>query len=195
MGAGGAAAFAPVLAAALDGGDVACLLLRLEDASDDEMRAAAAALRPVAQGRGVAFLIDGRPGIAAETGADGVHVEGADAYEAARRAVGVDAIVGVGCGGSRHAAMTAAERGADYVAFGSFAAAAGPDPELLAWWSELMTVPCVAAGDAAPAEAAALARAGADFIASGDAVWDHPDGPAAAVRALLAAIAAAREAS
>jgi len=182
-----------VLAAALESGDVACLLLRLDDASDDEMRAAAAALRPVAQGRGVAFLIDGRPGIAAETGADGVHVEGADAYDAARRAVGADAIVGVGCGGSRDAAMTAAERGADYVAFGSFAAAAaaGSDLELLGWWSELMTVPCVAAGDAAPADAAALARAGADFVASGDAVWDHPDGPAAAVRALNAAIAAA----
>ncbi|MEX0744115.1 MAG: thiamine phosphate synthase, partial [Phycisphaeraceae bacterium] len=135
------------MAAALEGGDVACLLLRLEDASDDEVRAAAAVLRPVAQGRGVAFLIDGRPGIAAETGADGVHVEGASAYEAARRAVGADAIVGVGCGGSRDAAMTAAERGADYVAFGSFAAAAaGPDLELLGWWSELMIVPCVAAG-------------------------------------------------
>ena len=185
-------AFAQVLAAALDGGDVACLLLRPEDAADDEVRAAAAALRPVAQGRGVAFLIHGRPEIAAATGADGVHVEGAEAYEAARRAVGTDAIVGVGCGGSRDAAMTAAERGADYVAFGSFAAAAAePELDLLAWWSELMTVPCVAAGDAAPAEAAALARVGVDFVAVGDAVWDHPDGPAAGVRALNAAIALA----
>ena len=180
------------MVAALDGGDVACLLLRLEDASDDEMRAAAAALRPVAQGRGVAFLTDGRPELAAKIGADGVHVDGAGAYDAARRAVGADAIVGVGCGGSRDAAMTAAERGADYVAFGSFAAAdAGPDLELLGWWSELMIVPCVAAGDAAPADAAALARAGVDFVAVGDAVWDHPDGPAAGVRALNAAIAVA----
>jgi len=181
-----------VLAAALDGGDVACLLLRLDDASDDAVRAAAAVLRPVAQGRGVAFLIDGRPGIAAESGADGVHVEGADAYEAARRAVGADAIVGVGCGESRDAAMTAAERGADYVAFGSFAVAteADSDLELLGWWSELMIVPCVAAGDAAT-----LARAGIDFVAVGDAVWAHPDGPAAGVRALNAAIAAAMDGS
>ena len=36
-----------------------------------------------------------------------------------------------------------------------------------------------------------LVRAGADFLAVIAAVWGHPDGPAAGVRALNAAVAAA----
>ena len=37
-------------------------------------------------------------------------------------------------------------------------------------------------------------RAGAEFVAIGDAVWDHPDGPAAAIRAALAALPTPAEA-
>jgi thiamine-phosphate pyrophosphorylase len=85
--------------------------------------------------------------------------------------------------------MTAADAGADYVAFGSFFATTTKeprfhaDPELLRWWSDVMTVPCVAIGGIAVGNAATLVEAGADFLAVVSGVWDYPEGPAAAVRA------------
>ncbi len=184
------AAFRDTLAAALDAGDVACLQLRLKDASDDEIRRAADVLRPVAQARDVAFLMNDRPDLAAETGCDGVHVGQEDvSYAEARRIVGKQAIVGVTCHNSRHLAMVAAEQGADYVAFGAFFATGTKqpktraEPEILTWWSELMEVPCVAIGGITVDNAPVLVRAGADFLAVVAGVWAHEDGPAAAVRA------------
>ncbi len=115
--------FAEDLAAALDAGDVAAVQLRLKEADDDALRRACDVLRPVAQRRGVAFLLNDRPDLAAETGCDGVHVGQEDApYEEARRIMGSDRIVGVTAHDSRHLAMEAAEAGADYVAFGAFSA-------------------------------------------------------------------------
>ena len=49
--------FADRLAEALDAGDVACVQLRLKDVDDDAVRRASDTLRPVAQSRGVAFLL------------------------------------------------------------------------------------------------------------------------------------------
>jgi thiamine-phosphate pyrophosphorylase len=182
--------FAGQLARALDAGDVACLQLRLKDAPDDVVRRAIARLMPVAHARDVAFLVNDRPDLAAEMGADGVHIGQDDApYAEARRLLGPDRIVGVTCHNSRHLAMEAGEAGADYVAFGAFYATttkepkARADPEILAWWSELFELPCVAIGGITVENAVPLVRAGADFLAVSAGVWDHPDGPDAAVRA------------
>lgn len=192
-----AAAFSSVLAAALDAGEVACVQLRLKDADDDAIRRACDVLRPVVQGRDVAFILNDRPDLAAALGCDGVHIGQTDTpYPEARRLVGDDAIVGVSCHDSRHLAMLAAEAGADYVAFGAFfptttkAAAAHASIELLAWWSEVMTVPCVAIGGITAEHCAPLIDAGADFLAVSAGVWDHPDGPAAAVRRFTALLRA-----
>jgi len=192
------AVFAPKLTEALDAGDVACVQLRLKDCSDDAVRRACDALRPIAQERGVAFILNDHPELARETGCDGVHVGQQDtSYAQARRIVGNDAIVGVTCHDSRHLAMEAGEAGADYVAFGAFFptttkdAAFKAEPELLRWWSELMEVPCVAIGGITQENCGPLVSAGADFLAVVGAVWNHPDGPGAAVRAFNAAIAAA----
>jgi thiamine-phosphate pyrophosphorylase len=189
------AAFAPQLAAALDAGDVACVQLRLKDVPDDTVRRAVDALRPIAQSREVAFILNDRPDLAAEMGCDGVHVGQTDTpYAKARRAVGPNAIVGVTCHGSRHLAMNAAEEGADYVAFGSFFPTTTKDVdyhadvEVLEWWSEIMEVPSVAIGGITAENCAPLVRAGADFLAVVSAVWNHPEGPAAGVKALNQAI-------
>jgi thiamine-phosphate pyrophosphorylase len=186
-------AFAEELKRALDAGDVASLQLRLKDFSDDEVRRAAEALMPIVQERGTAFLINDRPDLAAELGADGVHIGQEDAgYAEARRAVGSDKIVGVTCHNSRHLAIEAAELGADYVAFGAFyptqtkQSKTDADPELLRWWSELMVVPCVAIGGITVENAPPLVDAGADFLAVSAGVWSHPSGPFAAVKAFTA---------
>ncbi len=190
--------FADDLAAALDAGDVAAVQLRLKPISDDALRRAIDVLRPVAQSRGVAFLLNDRPDLVRESGCDGAHV-GADDMDvaAARRLLGPDLTLGASCYASRDRAMAAGEAGADYVAFGAFfptitkEAPARAAPEILAWWAELMELPAVAIGGINAENCAPLVAAGADFLAVISAVWGHPAGPAAGVRALNAAIESA----
>jgi thiamine-phosphate pyrophosphorylase len=182
--------FARDLVEALAGGDVACLQLRLKDVGDDTVRRATAALRPLAQERGVAFIMNDRPDLAAELGCDGVHVGEEDMpYAEARRLLGPDRIVGVTCGDSRERAVAAAEAGADYVAFGAFfpsatkAAKHRARPELIEWWSETTVVPCCAIGGITQENCGPLVAAGADFLAVIGAIWSYPAGPRAAVAA------------
>jgi thiamine-phosphate pyrophosphorylase len=191
--------FADLLAAALDAGDVAAVQLRLKDVDDDAWRRAIDALLPVTQSRGVAFLLNDRADLVRETGSDGAHV-GQEDFPAreARKLMGPDATLGVTCKGSRDLAMAAGEDGADYVAFGAFFPSGTKDvsrfidPEILQWWSDLMELPCCAIGGITAANCAPLVQAGADFLAVVGAIWSHPDGPTAAVRALNAAVAEAR---
>lgn len=190
--------FAGLLAAALDAGDVAAVQLRLKDVGDDVWKRAIDALRPVAQARGVAFLLNDRADLVKATGCDGVHV-GQDDMPAreARKLIGPDLTLGVTCKGSRDLAMQAGEDGADYVAFGAFFPSSTKDvtnlldPEILQWWSEMMELPSCAIGGITPENCGPLVRAGADFLAVVGCVWNHPDGPGAGVRALNAAVRAA----
>ncbi len=194
--------FAETLKAALGAGDVACVQLRLKDEDGqatvdaNTIRRATEALMPVAQAHGAAFLINDRADLAAELGADGVHIGQTDTpYKEARALLGPERIVGVTCHASRHLAMTAGEAGADYVAFGAFhktdtkQAESTAEPEILTWWSELFEVPGVAIGGITTRNAKPLISAGADFLAVSAGVWAHEQGPAAAVMAFNQAMA------
>jgi thiamine-phosphate pyrophosphorylase len=181
--------FPDLLAAALDAGDVASVQLRLKNIDDDTIRRAADALRPIVQSRDCAFIMNDRPDLALQTGCDGVHLGQEDtAYEVARQILGLGRIIGVTCHDTRHLAMEAAEAGADYVAFGAFfpstvkAAKGHPNPDILKWWSDIFTVPSVAIGGITPDNCDRLIEAGADFLAVISSVWNHPAGPAAAVK-------------
>jgi thiamine-phosphate pyrophosphorylase len=192
------APFSRALEDALAGGDVAAVQLRLKDTSDVDILRIGAALKPIVQRAGAAFILNDRPDLAAKLDADGVHVGQDDAsYAQARAAVGKDKIVGVTCHDSRHLAMEAAEAGADYVAFGALYPTATKDPktraepELIEIWSEIAETPCVAIGGITIDNAAPLIRAGADFLAVSAGVWNHADGPRAAVAAFNALFDAA----
>ncbi|MFO1082642.1 MAG: thiamine phosphate synthase [Reyranellaceae bacterium] len=183
------AVFADELRAALDGGDVAAFQLRLKEVDAAAVVRAADTLRPLCQQRGVAFILNDRPDLAVKLDCDGVHVGQDDTpYAEARRIVGPDRQVGVTCKASRHLAMEAAEAGADYVAFGAFfpsstkAVTTPAEVEILEWWSSLMEVSCVAIGGITVANCRPLVVAGADFLAVAGGVWNHAEGPAAAVR-------------
>jgi thiamine-phosphate pyrophosphorylase len=161
-------AFAATLAAVLDAAPVACIRLPQIPESIELIK--------LAQARNVAALLDGNPELAERFGADGVHLADGAHYAAARRLLGDLAIVGVDCGRSRHAAMLAADAGADYVAFEA-------DFDLVAWWAEIMVVPVVAELGDDIAKAAEFAAAGADFVLVGPGVLDNPaEAPAAAAR-------------
>jgi thiamine-phosphate pyrophosphorylase len=174
---------------ALGGGDVASLQLRLKDVPDDEVLRAGERLIRIAGPSDVAFIVNDRPDLAKKLGADGVHVGQEDApYAEARALLGSDKVVGVTCHSSRHLAMEAAEAGADYVAFGAFYATTTKEPktraepEILTWWQDIMEAPCVAIGGITVANAQPLVEAGADFLAVAAGVWEHAEGPEAAVR-------------
>ncbi len=182
--------FADTLAKTLDAGPVSALQLRLKDHAIEDIRQLAPALIKAAQSRGVAVIMNDDPALAAELGCDGVHVGQADASQQdARAAVGPKGVVGVTCHDSRHLAMVAGERGADYVAFGSVYETATKTPkssaplELFTWWRELFEIPSVAIGGITPDNAAAVIEAGADYLAVSGGIWNWPDGPESACAA------------
>src|SRR5215467_2776714 len=183
------------LAAALAAAEVACVLIAPAPGAGLDARAA----RPLveaAQRRNAAALIVEDAQLARTLRADGVHLSvaktGASGYGEVRSLVGRGGIVGVDAGISRHDAMTVAEDGADYVAFGAPAhlkdrtKARVRRDELIAWWAEIFEAPCVALDVETPEEAEALARAGADFVG----VQLPCAAPTAATRELVGAIAA-----
>ncbi|MBX3481507.1 MAG: thiamine phosphate synthase [Caulobacter sp.] len=190
------AAFGHALATALDAGDVAALQVRLKDQPEQVIAALVDLVTPICHGRDVAVILNDDPALAARLGCDGVHIGQTDTPLAqARKIMGKDAMIGVTCHDSRHLAMEAAEGGADYVAFGAFFPTTTkdtlhrPEPDILTIWQDSMEVPCVAIGGITADNAEGLAAAGADFLAVCGGVWNHPQGPAAAVAALNAAIA------
>ncbi len=190
--------FETILAAALDAGDVAAVQLRLKDVPDTVLRRTIDRLRPVVQSRDVAFVLNDRPDLAVKHGCDGAHVGQDDMPAKAARKILGELTLGVTCHGSRHLAMQAGEDGADYVAFGAFfptttkTPPAMADLEVLRWWGQVMELPCVAIGGITATNCAPLVQAGADFLAVVSAVWNHPDGAASGVRAMVKAIDEAR---
>jgi thiamine-phosphate pyrophosphorylase len=187
------AAFAPALEAALGAADIAAVLLKLADADERTLIDRAKALAPVAQRRDAALILDGHAELAARAGADGAHLTGIAALDAALPTLKPDRIAG--CGGlhSRHDAMLAGEANADYVMFGEpdragRRAAFAAIEERVSWWAELFEIPCVGYA-ASLEEAAALGRVKADFVALGDWIWQETN-PAAAVAAAAERLAA-----
>jgi thiamine-phosphate pyrophosphorylase len=188
---GDAGAIAHDLAAALNAADIAAVLLRLEDGEERALVERIEALRILIQSNGAALLLDGHPALVGRTQADGAHLTGIEAFKAAVPALKPNAIAGCGALATRDEAMRAGESGADYVMFGE------PNPDgsrprfeavldRVAWWTEVMVIPCVAYA-AALDEIPALALAGAEFVAIDETIWRSD------IRAALDALAGVPE--
>jgi thiamine-phosphate pyrophosphorylase len=185
--------FAEILAAA----PVASALLRFARGSEQEAGAIAPPFLSAAMAANCALLFESDARMAARLGADGVHVSGAgEDLVAAIKSLKPEGIVGAGSLRTRDDAMTAGEKGVDYVRFGerrgvTSAMALEPLIERVGWWAEIFETPCVAYAETIAA-AARLARAGADFVALDEAIWGAAS-PATAAReahALLASVGA-----
>lgn len=183
-----AAAFAPKLEAALAAGDVASLLIAPDAATENDLQTIAETLVPIAQKHDVAALVLGNSRVMGRARADGIHIEaGEEALKEAIEALQPKSIVGAGNLRARHEAMEAGEAGADYVFFGLIDLEEGEEAhrktiDLGAWWAELFEPPCVLLSGRSMASVEVCARTGADFVAVRAAVWDHADGPVAAIR-------------
>jgi thiamine-phosphate pyrophosphorylase len=184
------------LEAALSAGPVAAFQFRVKDIDQHLAASLAEPLQVICAAHDVAFIVNDDVALAKRIQADGVHLgQGDGDVREARIELGPDAQIGVTCHNSRHLAMEAAEAGADYVAFGAFFPTSTKDVQDMAeiktleMWAQFTEVPCVAIGGITPENAVPLIEAGADFLAVCGAVWGHPDGPAAAVKAFEALLA------
>ncbi len=178
---------------ALAAAPVACLQLRLKDAEDSAVIQAGHAILPICHRHNCLLLVNDRPDLAKDIGADGAHIGQDDMdYFSSRDLLGGDAIIGVTCHNSKELAFKAAQSGADYVAFGAFFDTPTKTPksraelETLTWWHEAIEIPCVAIGGITVDNAMAVIAAGADFIAISSGVWQYSNGPAAALSQLSA---------
>ncbi|WP_294532156.1 thiamine phosphate synthase [uncultured Rhodoblastus sp.] len=179
-----AESFAPALKAALDAGDVACVLLRFAPPDENARKKIVRSLVPLTQDCGAALLLPNDPQLAVRAGADGVHVTGpGEQLDAALDSLKPDRIVGVGGLADKQQAMTAGELDVDYLMFGDLdpgGESAESVLERASWWAEIFNVPCIAVAHDL-GEVAALALSGAEFVALGPGVFDDPRGPAAGV--------------
>lgn len=104
---------------ALEGG-CRWIQLRMKDASDDEVRKAAAEIQPMCKAHDAIFLLDDRVELAKELKADGVHLGKNDMpVDEARRVLGEEFIIG-GTANTFEDIEHLARQGADYIGCGPF---------------------------------------------------------------------------
>lgn len=167
-----------------------CLIQYRDKGNDTELRRAEArALVALCQSRGVPLIVNDDVELAAEVGAQGVHLGRDDpAVGLARRRLGRGALIGLSCYASMARARAGAAAGVDYVAFGSFYAsktkpgAPRARPALLRVARRELDLPVVAIGGITPENGAALLEAGADLLAVVSGVFGQPDPCTAAAR-------------
>lgn len=153
-------------------------------------REQAGALRVLCRAHEVPFIVNDDVDLAAELGADGVHL-GADDGELAqaRLRLGPAAIIGASCYNEVDRARSAARAGASYLAFGachdSTTKPGRPRAEpALFTQARGLGLPLVAIGGLRPDNAAIFIAAGADLIAVIGGLFDTPD-PGAAAQSYL----------
>jgi len=174
--------------AAVQGG-AAAIQYRNKHGDTPRRRAEASALGEICREFGVPLIINDDVDLAAEIGANGVHLGKDDVDPAAARAIlGPNAVIGVSCYASTARAGAAAAAGADYVAFGSFypsltkpGAPACP-VSVLREARALLSLPLAAIGGITAENGAALIKGGADVLAVIQDVFGHTNTQAAATR-------------
>lgn len=176
--------------AALRGGAV---VLQYRDKNPVDAVSLASQLLALCHRFQVPLLINDSVELAQAVGADGVHLgrDDGDIFEARRR-LGTDAIIGISCYNDVTKACSAAEQGADYVAFGRFfpsgskPLAAPADIATLQAAKQQLSVPIIAIGGILPENAGQLLTAGADLLAVIGGIFDHePETAARAYQALF----------
>ncbi|HEX6833692.1 MAG TPA: thiamine phosphate synthase [Rudaea sp.] len=165
-------------------------VLQYRDKTADAVRrrSEALALRSLATRYKVPLIINDDVQLAAQVGADGVHLGEDDPDVAIARAqLGPGAVIGVSCYDSLERARALAAAGADYLAFGAFfpsptKPAARRATIALLDQARALGKPLVAIGGITPDNAPSLIAAGADFVAVISGVFGSPDPHAAAQR-------------
>lgn len=191
--------FAPLVADALAGGDVASLIIAAHPDNPAALQQAAEAFVPIAQDAGAAAIIHGDTRVVGRSRADGVLIDtGAADLATAVAAMRPKRMIGAAGIASRHDAMTAGEASPDFLFFGRLDGDTGDGVfpkalELAAWWSSVAVIPAIVMGGSALASVREAAREGIEFVALSRAVWDDPRGARAAVAEVCELLASSGE--
>ena len=168
-------------AAALEGG-AGTLQYRNPHADEKLRQEQAAALAELCRAFGAFFIVNNHPRLAAQVGADGVHLGQNDMdLQAAREIVGDDAVLGATCHDSPEKAEQAKNAGADYCAMGAlFPSPTKPQAvrcglEKIARAGQKSGLPVVAIGGINADNIAQVAQAGADSAAVVSALFAAND--------------------
>lgn len=179
----------PLLDAALRGG-VDVVQLRDKELADQALVAAADPFRTACEEYGALFVLNDRPDLVEECGADGAHVGRSDMpVPDARALVGPDRLIGTS---ASTAAELAAVGGADYVGVTAFATPTKEDAvagglELLGDAARSLDVPWFAIGGVELSTMGDVLAAGAPGVAVVRAIRDADD-PETAARLLRSAL-------
>ncbi len=163
-------------------GGISVLQYRNKTANEALRFEQAQALCQLAHAFSIPFIVNDDARLAANVGADGVHLGAADGgVTEARALLGKDKFIGVSCYNRLPLAQAAVAAGADYVAFGAFypssskPLAVRATPELLQHARAEFAVPIVAIGGINLNNSAALIQSGAHAVAVISALFDAPD--------------------
>ena len=176
---------------AVAGASADVLRLRDERATEDQLRRAAVVFRAAADEHGALFLLSGFPGLAAEVGADGVHLDQVDVHpDHARTVCGPDLLIGRTVR-SVAECDAAADEDIDYLTVGPVLVAADGYPaiglEVVRHAARHAALPWAAGGGITAGTVDEVCAAGAGRIVVTRAVTDVED-PAAATWALRRAL-------
>jgi thiamine-phosphate pyrophosphorylase len=176
--------------AAIKGGAV---VIQYRDKNPADALQFAGALLETCRACSVPLIINDNVQLAAQIGADGVHLGKTDGeIKVARKSLGKQAIIGVSCYNSVADAKVAEQKSADYVAFGRFfpstskPLAAPAALETLGKAKRVVRVPIVAIGGILPENGMQLLNAGADLVAVIGGVFNqHPEASARAYQVMF----------
>lgn len=183
--------FSKSLCNALETGLVPAFQLRLKNYSNQEILKISHEIKKICQDNNTLFILNDSYKLALEAGAGGVHLgDEDDKILEARKNSPQNFIIGASCYDSRDIATNAAEAGADYISFGAFfetktkISKGKPSPEIISWCNEIINLPTVAIGGINNENCKILVKEKVDFLAVISFVWQHQQGPAAAIKKL-----------
>lgn len=165
------------VASAIKGGAV---VIQYRDKNPVDAVYLATQLLNLCRSQKVPLIINDDVELAAQIGADGVHLGKCDGdITQAKQRLGANAIIGVSCYNDVNLAIAAAQAGVSYAAFGRFfpstskPLAAPAQIETLQQAKKLLQIPIVAIGGILPENGEILLNAGADLLAVIGGIFDH----------------------
>lgn len=173
---------------ALEGGDVASIILPRGDMSEAAYASHVEQLTTIGQGAGAAVVIEEDSQTMGRAGADGLFVSsGIEVLKETIARFSPKRIVGYGGIKTRHGAMEAAECGPDFLFFGKTDGDIRPEAhpknlKLGEWAGEVMQTSVIVMGGSAIESVLEVAETGVEFVALNLAVFAHVGGPREAVK-------------
>lgn len=180
--------FPAQLQQAMEGGEIAALLIDCDAQHDSELQKITQTITPMAQKNDIAVVLRGDSRIAGRCKCDGLHLDGdLTTLEAGIEDYSERFMLGAEGSNKRHVAMEIGETGIDYIMFGRLDAPTSEEIHekslaIADWWSTLFEVPAVVIGGSDLDSCTNAGKAGIEFIALREAIWDHEEGPMIAIQ-------------